>query len=77
LEPPHPRRSDGRRRARPPPRAESERVPKLSTVEREREWLAKQFSKVQEAYWEKDAVSLMEPDSFTSVERAFFTGEPT
>ena len=49
---------------------------KLSVVEREREWLPKQLSKEREAYWEKDTVSLMEPDSFTSVERAFFTGEP-
>ena len=49
---------------------------KVSAVEREREWLAKQFSKEREACWEKDTVSLMEPDSFTSVERAFFTGEP-
>jgi hypothetical protein len=51
---------------------------KLSAVEREREWLAKQFSKERESYWEKDtgSLSLMEPDSFTSVERALFTGEP-
>ena len=49
---------------------------KVSAVEREREWVAKQLSKEREAYWEKDTVSLMEPDSFTSVERAFFTGEP-
>lgn len=49
---------------------------KLSTVELERGWLAKQFAKERDAYWEKDTVSLMEPDSFTSVERAFFTGEP-
>jgi len=49
---------------------------KLTTVEREREWLAKQYSKERDAYWEKDTVSLMEPASFTWVERAFFTGEP-
>ena len=49
---------------------------KVSVVEREREWLAKQFSKEREAYWEKDTASLMELDSLTSVERAFFTGEP-
>ena len=46
---------------------------KLTAVEREREWLAKQFSKEREAYWEKDTVSLVEPDSLTPVERAFFT----
>jgi hypothetical protein len=48
---------------------------KVSAVEREREWLAKQYSKERDAYWEKDTASLIEPDSFTSVERAFFTGE--
>ena len=36
---------------------------KLSVVEREKEWLAKQLSKEREAYWEKDTASLMEPDS--------------
>ena len=30
---------------------------KLSTVKRELEWLAKQFSKEHESYWEKDTVS--------------------
>ena len=49
---------------------------KVSAVEREREWLAKQYSNEREAYWEKDMVSLMEPGSLTSVERAFSTGEP-
>ena len=49
---------------------------KLSAFEREKEWLAKQLSKEREAYWEKDTASLMEPDSLTSLERAFFTGEP-
>ena len=48
----------------------------VSAVEREREWLAKQYSKEREAYWEADTVCLTEPDSFTSVERAFFTDEP-
>ena len=33
---------------------------KLTVVEREREWLAKQFSKEREAYWEKDTKSPME-----------------
>ena len=33
---------------------------KVSVVEREREWLAKQFSKEREAYWEKDTKSPME-----------------
>ena len=45
---------------------------KVSVVEREREWLAKQLSKEREAYCEKDTVSLIEPVSLTSVERAFF-----
>jgi len=35
---------------------------KVSPVEREREWLAKQYSKEREAYWEKDTGSLMEPE---------------
>ena len=48
----------------------------VSAVEREREWLAKQHSREREAYWEADTVCLTEPDSFTSVERAFFTDEP-
>ena len=48
---------------------------KVFVVEREREWLAKQLSKEREAYWEKDTVSLIEPDSLTSVERAFFAYE--
>ena len=34
---------------------------KVSPVEREREWLAKQYSKEREAYWEKDTGSLMKP----------------
>ena len=33
---------------------------KVSVVEREREWLAKQFSKEREAYWEKDTKFPME-----------------
>ena len=40
----------------------------VSAVEREREWLAEQYSKEREAYWEADTVCLTEPDSFTSVD---------
>ena len=32
---------------------------KVSVIEREREWLAKQFSKERVAYWEKDTGSPM------------------
>ena len=39
-----------------------------TAVEREREWLAEQYSKEREAYWEADTVCLTEPDSFTSVD---------
>ena len=41
---------------------------RVSAVEREREWLAKQYSKEREAYREADTVCQTEPDSFTSVE---------